>query len=150
MAAKTGAGWKVVDLPPGVTDYLPDAFSAALARAGAQVLRGAERLSGYVYRHALASDMKADGATREQIAMALGHAVTKTQDTYGRAVGGGAGKRIFSVTAARGESYARPSVHEHAEYSCPEHSDMGHSRLQCAVEYGGAGHSKKSTAGAGL
>ena len=31
--------------------------------------------------------MKADGATREQIAMALGHAVTKTQDTYGRAVG---------------------------------------------------------------
>ena len=45
--------------------------------------------------------MKADGATREQIAMALGHAVTKTQDTYGRAVGGGAGKRIFSVTAAR-------------------------------------------------
>ena len=100
LAAKTGAGWKVVDLPPGVTDY-PDAFSAALARAGAQVLRGAERLSGYVYRHALASDMKADGATREQIAMALGHAVTKTQDTYGRAVGGGAGKRIFSVTAAR-------------------------------------------------
>ena len=65
------------------------------------MLRGAERLSGYVYRHALASDMKADGATREQIAMALGHAVTKTQDTYGRAVGGGAGKRIFSVTAAR-------------------------------------------------
>ena len=41
LAAKTGAGWKVVDLPPGVTDY-PDAFSAALARAGAQVLRGAE------------------------------------------------------------------------------------------------------------
>ena len=86
LAAKMGAGWKVVDLPPGVTDY-PDAFSAALARAGAQVLGGAERLSGYVYRHALASDMKADGATREQIAMALGHAVTKTQDTYGRAVG---------------------------------------------------------------
>ena len=58
--------------------------SHALAR---KMLRGAERLSGYVYRHALASDMKADGATREQIAMALGHAVTKTQDTYGRAVG---------------------------------------------------------------
>ena len=76
-------------------------LSALHSHALAQVLRGAERLSGYVYRHALASDMKADGATREQIAMALGHAVTKTQDTYGRAVGGGAGKRIFSVTAAR-------------------------------------------------
>ena len=25
---------------------------------------------------------------------------------------------------------------------------MGHSRLQCAVEYGGAGHIKKGTAGA--
>lgn len=99
LAAKTGSGWKVVDLPPGVTDY-PDAFSAALARAG-KVLVGADRLSGYVYRHAFASDMKADGATREQIAMALGHAVTRTQDAYGRAIGGSSGRRKFSVAAAR-------------------------------------------------
>ena len=39
--------------------------------AGAQVLPGADRLSGYVYRHAFASDLKADGATKEQIAQAL-------------------------------------------------------------------------------
>ena len=97
---KAGASWKVVTLPEGVTDY-PDAFSAALARAGRQVLAGAERMSGYVYRHALASDLKADGFSREDIAAALGHAVTKTQDTYGRAVGGSSGKRSLSVQCAR-------------------------------------------------
>jgi hypothetical protein len=97
---KAGASWKVVNLPEGVTDY-PDAFSAALARAGRQVLAGAERMSGYVYRHALASDLKADGFSREDIAAALGHAVTKTQDTYGRAVGGSSGKRALSVQCAR-------------------------------------------------
>lgn len=97
IASKT---WKPIPLPDGVTDY-PDAFSAALARAGAQVLPGNHRLSGYVYRHAFASDLKADGASREQIAQALGHAVTKTQDAYGRAIGGAAGRRLVSVSAAR-------------------------------------------------
>lgn len=92
--------WLTVDLPDGITDY-PDAFSAALARAGKKVLPKAERMSGYVYRHALASDLKADGFSREQIAAALGHAVTKTQDAYGRAVGGKAGKRALSVECAR-------------------------------------------------
>ena len=97
IASKT---WKPIPLPDGVTDY-PDAFSAALARAGAQVLPGNHRLSGYVYRHAFASDLKADGASREQLAQALGHAVTKTQDAYGRAIGGAAGRRLVSVSAAR-------------------------------------------------
>lgn len=100
LEANVGAAWKDVHLPPGVTDY-PDAFSAALARAGAHVMPKAERLSGYVYRHAFASDMKADGASKETIAKALGHAVTKTQDVYGRALGGTAGRRLVSVSAAR-------------------------------------------------
>lgn len=100
LEANVGAAWKDVHLPPGVTDY-PDAFSAALARAGAYVMPKAERLSGYVYRHAFASDMKADGASKETIAKALGHAVTKTQDAYGRALGGTAGRRLVSVSAAR-------------------------------------------------
>lgn len=91
---------KTVGVPDGVTDY-PDAFSVALARAGAQVLPKTDRFSAYVYRHALASDLKADGAQREQIAAALGHAVTKTQDAYGRASGGRAGARSLSVTCAR-------------------------------------------------
>lgn len=80
MASKA---WKPVGLPDGVTDY-PDAFSIALSRAGAQVLRSARRdLSGYVYRHAFASDLKADRATKEQIAQALGHAVTRPKTPTG-------------------------------------------------------------------
>ena len=58
-------------------------------------------MSGYVYRHAMASDLKADGFSREQIAMTLGHAVTKTQDAYGRAIGGVPGRRRLAVEAAR-------------------------------------------------
>lgn len=100
IAAMASKAWKPVGLPDGVTDY-PDAFSIALSRAGAQVLPGAERLSAYVYRHAFASDLKADGASKEQIAQALGHAVTKTQDAYGRAIGGKAGRRLLAVSAAR-------------------------------------------------
>lgn len=100
MLSIASKAWKSVPLPDGVTDY-PDAFSIALSRAGAQVLHGADRMSGYVYRHAFASDLKADGASREQIAQALGHAVTKTQDAYGRAIGGTSGRRLLSVSAAR-------------------------------------------------
>ena len=100
LFGKAGAKWQTVGMPAGVKDY-PDAFSAALARAGQKVLPKADRMSGYVYRHALASDLKADGFTREQIAAALGHAVTKTQDAYGRAIGGSAGKRSLSVECAR-------------------------------------------------
>lgn len=97
---KAAASWKTVDLPDGVTDY-PDAFSAALARAGKKIFPKAARMSGYVYRHAMASDLKKDGASNEVIASALGHAATRTQQAYGRASGGTAGKRNLSVSCAR-------------------------------------------------
>lgn len=100
LFGKAAAAWKTVDLPDGVTDY-PDAFSAALARAGKKIFPKAERMSGYVYRHAMASNLKADGFTHETIAAALGHAATKTQSVYGRAIGGSAGKLNLSVTCAR-------------------------------------------------
>ena len=122
IAAMASKAWKPVGLPDGVTDY-PDAFSAALARAGAQVLPGAERLSGYVYRHAFASDLKADGATKEQIAQALGHAVTKTQDAYGRAIGGKAGRRLLAVSAAR-EVRATHDTRYTNPTPAPTHADM--------------------------
>ena len=102
LIAKATSSPKALALPSGVKDY-PDSFSAALARAGKQVFpAGCPRMSGYVYRHAFASDLKADGLPREQIAAALGHAVTKTQDCYGRAAGGRAGARAVSVTCERG------------------------------------------------
>ena len=122
IAAMASKAWRPVGLPDGVTDY-PDAFSAALARAGAQVLPGAERLSGYVYRHAFASDLKADGATKEQIAQALGHAVTKTQDAYGRAIGGKAGRRLLAVSAAR-EVRATHDTRYTNPTPAPTHADV--------------------------
>lgn len=98
---KAGNTPKALTLPDDVRDY-PDAFSAALARAGKQVFPAScPRMSGYVYRHAFAADLKADKLPRILIAAALGHAVTKTQDTYGRAVGGRAGARSLSVTCER-------------------------------------------------
>lgn len=101
LFAKAGATPTALTLPPDVQDY-PDAFSAALARAGKQVFPAScPRMSGYVYRHAFAADLKADKLPRIQIAAALGHAVTKTQDTYGRATGGRAGARSLSVTCER-------------------------------------------------
>ena len=69
-------------------------------------------MSGYVYRHSLAADLKADGASRVEIAQALGHAVTKTQDAYGRAIGGKAGARKMQIQTARGVkvNHTDPSV----------------------------------------
>ena len=122
IAAMASKAWKPVGLPDGVTDY-PDAFSIALSRAGAQVLPGAERLSAYVYRHAFASDLKADGASKEQIAHALGHAVTKTQDAYGRAIGGKAGRRLLTVSAAR-EVKATHDTRYTNPTPAPTHADV--------------------------
>ena len=100
LFGKAATAWKTVDMPDGVTDY-PDAFSAALARAGKKIFPGAKRMSGYVYRHVFASDLKKDGATYEHIAAALGHAATKTQRAYGSASGGTSGKRNLTVSCAR-------------------------------------------------
>lgn len=77
-----------------------DAFSAALSRAGATTMPDAPRMSGYVYRHAFASDMKRAGLPRQVIAAALGHAVTKTQDAYGRALVS-TGSRSVTIDCAR-------------------------------------------------
>ena len=78
------------------------AYSETLKRAGRQALGPkAPVMSGYVYRHAFACDMKADKATRDEIAAALGHAVTKTQAHYGRAAGGTKGARSMTISAER-------------------------------------------------
>jgi integrase len=77
-------------------------FSEALKSAGQKVFpKNTPSMTGYVYRHAIACDMKADGAGMDHIAASMGHAVTKTQSYYGRAAGGKAGTRVFSIEAAR-------------------------------------------------
>ena len=91
----------VLEVPYGVTRPA-STFSEALKSAGEKVFpKNTPPMTGYVYRHAIACDMKADGAEMNHIAASMGHAVTKTQSYYGRASGGKAGTRVFSIEAAR-------------------------------------------------
>jgi integrase len=105
------------------SDSTASAFSEALKRAGKQSLGDkAPPMTGYVYRHALACDMKADGASRDEIASALGHAVTKTQNYYGRASGGKKGARVFQVEAARPIKQTHGNGNRKAQSVAPVHA----------------------------
>jgi len=77
------------------------AFCAAMSRAGKQALGQKTQFSPYVWRHSIASDLKADGMDREDIAAVLGHAVTETASTYGRFSGGNQGARQIEAQASR-------------------------------------------------
>ena len=125
------------------SDSTASAFSEALKRAGKQALGDkAPTMTGYVYRHALACDMKADGADRNEIAAALGHAVTKTQSHYGRASGGTKGARVFQIEAERpikqthgtghrkGRDIAPTNAPEPAPVKVSPHPDLSYDRTQ--------------------
>ncbi len=71
-----------------------------------------DTLSPYVYRHALSATLKADSWSEAQIAMALGHRVTKTQQFYGTKRQGRAG--------GHGLKGARGSVPVKQTHSSPE------------------------------
>lgn len=91
----------LLGVPVGVTRPA-STFSEALKSAGEKVFtKNTPPMTGYVYRHAIACDMKADGAEMDHIAASMGHAVTKTQSYYGRASGGKKGSRVFSIEADR-------------------------------------------------
>lgn len=95
------AGKLVLGVPLGVA-YPASTFSEVLKSAGEKVFpKKTQPMTGYVYRHAIACDMKADGAEMNHIAASMGHAVTKTQSYYGRASGGKKGSRVFSIEADR-------------------------------------------------
>ncbi|MEG3618692.1 hypothetical protein V5T82_09515 [Magnetovibrio sp. PR-2] len=55
-----------------------------LVRTGRHVLGKKVTLSAYDYRHALASDLKAEGRSQEEIAIVLGHQSSRTQTGYGQ------------------------------------------------------------------
>ncbi len=63
-------------------------------------------ISAYSARHPMASDLKADGASAEACAVALGHLVDRTSQMYGRAAAG-RGKRRLTATAARPVKHTR-------------------------------------------
>jgi integrase len=76
-------------------------FAEALASAGKSAfprLRG--RVSPYIWRHALSSDMKSSGVLPEQVAAALGHRVTRTQEHYGRHAHGCGSVGLIAVHAS--------------------------------------------------
>lgn len=90
-----------VEVPSTVKDY-PNAFTKTLERAGKAVFpAGAPLMGAYVYRHALAADLKADGATSEQIAFVLGHSSTRTQRGYGHARGGLPRNRLIMAVGSQ-------------------------------------------------
>lgn len=79
-----------------------DAFTAALTRAGKKLFsKKVPLMSASVYRHAFLSDLKADNLSKEKIAAAMGHCVTRTQKKTGKASLGTTGQRDIEISSAR-------------------------------------------------
>lgn len=77
------------------------ALCMAVQRAGKEAFpRARQLISPYVYRHALASELKAEGHEPQRIAECLGHRATESQSAYGRAVHGGQSSGVLAVRAS--------------------------------------------------
>jgi integrase len=77
-------------------------FAEVIAAAGKQAfprLRG--RVSPYVFRHAFSSDLKSAGRDQAEIARALGHRVTRTQERYGRSAHGRGASSLVATHATQ-------------------------------------------------
>lgn len=74
------------------------AFSESVAKAGRKAFpKLPDRVSPYVWRHAMASDLKSGQVDSDTIAQALGHRVSRTQEHYGRACHGGSPVALSEV-----------------------------------------------------
>lgn len=84
---------------------LVNTYGRKVARACARVFpkrTGSAKLSAYSARHQLKADLMAVGWNAEDIAMAMGHATTRTGTAYGRGGrGGGGGVRPIAIKAPR-------------------------------------------------
>jgi integrase len=80
-----------------------DAYTAALRRVGRMLWpRINSEVTGYCLRHMFSSDGKAAGMSMEQLAMALGHSVTRTQTLYGQAqISKSRGSGMLNPTSVR-------------------------------------------------
>ena len=79
-------------------------ISEAIAAAAKSLWPRRKRVSSYTFRHALASDAKAVGMSRENLAILLGHRVSATSSFYGQAQQGkgrGDAVKVVSVNGAR-------------------------------------------------
>ena len=92
-------------------------FAEMLAITGKRAfprLRG--RVSPYVFRHAFSSDLKSAGRDQTEIACALGHRVTRTQERYGRCAHG---RGATSLVAAHATNAIRSTHHSPGAVSAP-------------------------------
>ncbi len=92
-----------------------DAYTAALRRAGRMLWpRMKSEITGYCLRHMFGSDGKAAGLSLEQLAMALGHSVTRTQSLYGQAqISKARGSGMLTLTSVRAASPVRQTKTAH-------------------------------------
>lgn len=91
----------LAEVGPVVVSTGAQSLCAAVERAGRRAFPHARQcLSPYVYRHAIASSLKAEGHAPERIAECLGHRATESQSAYGRAVHGGRASGVLAVRAS--------------------------------------------------
>ena len=76
-----------------------DGLRNYLQRLSAKTLPGVPAVTAYVFRHALAGELRDDGTSAEEIASVLGHRVSDTQTAYGSRGRGSRGKRAPAGTA---------------------------------------------------
>lgn len=94
LAALTEAG-------PVTVSTRPQALSAAIGRAGKKAFPSARvGISPYVWRHAFASTLKAEGHTSEVVAQTLGHRASDSQTAYTRVGLAGRASGVLVVRAA--------------------------------------------------
>jgi integrase len=92
-----------------------DAYTAALRRVGRMLWpRMKSEVTGYCLRHMFGSDGKAAGLSMEQLAMALGHSVTRTQSLYGQAqISKARGSGMLTPASVRAAAPIRPTRTAH-------------------------------------
>lgn len=97
------------------------AFSESVAKAGRKAFpKLQDRVSPYVWRHAMASDLKSSQVDADTIAQALGHRVSRTQEHYGRAAHGGCPVALVDVQATlQIRDTARPAMSSSAPSISP-------------------------------
>ena len=97
-----------IDLGVGQRAFYEAHVRAAVRAFGDKI---GKRLSPYIHRQAFSADLKADGYSREEIALALGHSTDRTQSFYGMAQqSSGNSRGLTKVQASRKIKSTRPAA----------------------------------------
>lgn len=85
----------------------------------------------YSYRHKFASDLKKSGASRKQIAEAMGHRNTVSQESYGYSKQGESGRQF--VAQAHNEVRVKPGIKQYLQKSEPVSSKIADAKSKTAA-----------------